>query len=72
MTYDLVIRGGNVADGRGGPMYEADIAVTDGKDAAVGTVGGPGGEEGGPAGWRRLLKKYPHGPIPVSLPPERG
>ena len=31
MTYDLVIRGGNVADGRGGELYEADIAVTDGK-----------------------------------------
>ncbi|MCH8917865.1 MAG: amidohydrolase family protein [Proteobacteria bacterium] len=45
MTYDLVIRGGNVADGRGGPMYEADIAVTDGKIAAVGKVGDPGREE---------------------------
>ncbi len=45
MTYDLVIRGGNVADGRGGPIYEADIAVTDGKIAALGTVTDPGREE---------------------------
>ncbi|MEE8223552.1 MAG: amidohydrolase family protein [Alphaproteobacteria bacterium] len=45
MTYDLVIRGGNLADGRGGPMYEADIAVSDGKIAAVGTVTDPGREE---------------------------
>ena len=45
MTYDLVIRGGNLADGRGGPIYEADIAVTDGKIAALGTVTDPGREE---------------------------
>jgi len=45
MTYDLVIRGGNVADGRGGPIYQADIAVTDGKIAALGTVTDPGREE---------------------------
>ncbi|MCZ6447169.1 MAG: amidohydrolase family protein [Alphaproteobacteria bacterium] len=45
MTYDLVIRGGNLADGRGGPIYQADIAVTDGKIAALGTVTDPGREE---------------------------
>lgn len=45
MTYDLVIRGGNVADGRGGELYEADIAVTDGKIAAVGSVTDSGREE---------------------------
>ena len=45
MTYDLVIRGGNVADGRGGPLFEADIAVTGGKIAEVGKVSDSGREE---------------------------
>jgi N-acyl-D-amino-acid deacylase len=34
--YDLVIRGGMVADGSGEPLYEADVAVVDGRIAAVG------------------------------------
>jgi N-acyl-D-aspartate/D-glutamate deacylase len=45
MTYDLVIRGGNVADGRGGPLFEADVAVSDGKIAEVGAVSDTGREE---------------------------
>ncbi len=45
MTYDLVIRGGNVADGRGGPLFEADVAVSDGKIAEVGKVTEGGVEE---------------------------
>jgi N-acyl-D-aspartate/D-glutamate deacylase len=43
--YDLVIRNGSVADGRGGPLIEADVAVKDGKIAAVGKVAGRGAEE---------------------------
>jgi len=43
--YDLVIRGGNVADGLGGALREADIAVKGGKIAAVGKVTGKGKEE---------------------------
>ncbi|HUJ03693.1 MAG TPA: amidohydrolase family protein [Rhizomicrobium sp.] len=43
--YDLVIRGGNLADGTGAPLREADVAVKDGKIAAVGKVGGKGSEE---------------------------
>src|SRR2546430_2457997 len=43
--YDLVIRGGTIADGRGSPLFEADIAVTDGRIAAVGKVSGAGREE---------------------------
>ncbi|HSC60768.1 MAG TPA: amidohydrolase family protein [Rhizomicrobium sp.] len=43
--FDLVIRGGNVADGLGGPLRVADVAVKDGKIAAVGKVVGKGKEE---------------------------
>ncbi|MBI1330528.1 MAG: amidohydrolase family protein [Alphaproteobacteria bacterium] len=43
--FDLVIRGGTVADGTGAPLREADIAVRDGKIAAVGTVPASGIEE---------------------------
>jgi len=44
-AWDLVVRGGTVADGTGGPLYEADVAVKDGRIAAVGTVAGTGVEE---------------------------
>jgi N-acyl-D-aspartate/D-glutamate deacylase len=43
--FDLVIRSGNVADGLGGPLRVADVAVKDGKIAAVGKVSGKGIEE---------------------------
>src|SRR5450631_3962631 len=43
--FDLVIRGGSVADGRGGPLIEADVAVNNGKIAAVGKFTGKGAEE---------------------------
>ena len=43
--YDLVVRGGTVADGTGTGTREADVAVKDGKIAAVGTVSGKGAEE---------------------------
>src|SRR6476661_1597452 len=43
--YDLIIRGGTVADGTGKGTREADIAVKDGKIAAVGAVSGKGAEE---------------------------
>ena len=35
---NLVIRNGRVADGRGGSVYEADVAVRDGRIARVGSV----------------------------------
>ncbi|MGN6148141.1 MAG: amidohydrolase family protein, partial [Rhizomicrobium sp.] len=43
--FDLVIRGANVADGLGGAVREADVAVKGGKIAAVGKVSGKGAEE---------------------------
>jgi N-acyl-D-aspartate/D-glutamate deacylase len=45
MDYDLIIRGGTIADGTGAPLIEGDVAVKDGKIAAVGKVGGRGREE---------------------------
>jgi N-acyl-D-aspartate/D-glutamate deacylase len=36
-TYDLLIRGGRVADGLGSPLFEADVAVRDGHIVAIGT-----------------------------------
>ncbi|MGH9763950.1 MAG: N-acyl-D-amino-acid deacylase family protein [Blastocatellia bacterium] len=44
-SYDLVIRGGNVADGKGGPLYEADIAIKEGVIVEVGRVPERGSEE---------------------------
>ncbi len=44
-AFDLVIRGGELADGRGSPLARADVAVHDGKIAAVGKFAGAGREE---------------------------
>src|SRR5471032_1526380 len=44
-AYDLVVRGGNVADGLGGALVEADVAVQNGTIAAVGKIAGSGREE---------------------------
>lgn len=44
-TYDLVVRGGVVVDGSGMPRRRADVAVSDGRIAAVGRVGGRGARE---------------------------
>jgi N-acyl-D-amino-acid deacylase len=38
--YDLLIRNGRVLDGTGNPWYHADVAVTDGRIAAIGELGG--------------------------------
>ena len=42
---DIVIRGGTIADGRGGELYEADIAVSGGRIVEVGRVSARGVEE---------------------------
>src|SRR6202012_3315894 len=44
-TADIVIRGGSIADGSGGDLYEADIAIKDGRITEVGKVTGKGKEE---------------------------
>ncbi|GLR97041.1 MULTISPECIES: N-acyl-D-amino-acid deacylase family protein [Bradyrhizobium] len=44
-TPDLVIRGGTVADGSGGELFEADVAISGGKISEVGKVAGTGREE---------------------------
>jgi N-acyl-D-amino-acid deacylase len=36
--YDLVIRAGTIADGSGGELFSGDLAVKDGRIAAVGSV----------------------------------
>ncbi len=43
--FDLVIRNGLVFDGSGGEPFEADVAVSDGRIAAVGRIAGSGREE---------------------------
>ena len=43
--FDVVIRGGSVMDGNGGEPFVADVAVKDGKIAAVGKVSGSGKDE---------------------------
>jgi adenine deaminase len=42
---DLVIRGGTTADGRDGDLFEADIAIKDGRISEVGKFASQGREE---------------------------
>jgi N-acyl-D-aspartate/D-glutamate deacylase len=43
-TPDLVIRGGTVADGSGGELFEADVAITGGRISEVGKISTKGAE----------------------------
>ena len=43
--FDMVIRGGTVADGSGDALRQADVALLDGRVAEVGQVRGAGAEE---------------------------
>jgi N-acyl-D-aspartate/D-glutamate deacylase len=43
--FDMVVRGGTVADGSGGEVFEGDVAIRDGRIAAVGKKLGSGREE---------------------------
>jgi N-acyl-D-aspartate/D-glutamate deacylase len=38
MSYDLLIKNGTVVDGSGAPRYRADVAVTNGRIAAIGKI----------------------------------
>jgi N-acyl-D-amino-acid deacylase len=43
--FDLVVRGGTIADGTGLAPFEADIAIVSGRIASVGRIAGSGREE---------------------------
>lgn len=43
--FDVVIRGGEIIDGTGGDPFVGDVAIKDGKVAAVGSFEGKGAEE---------------------------
>lgn len=43
--YDLIVRNGTIVDGTGAERFKGDIAVVDGKIAAIGDVAGTGREE---------------------------
>lgn len=45
MEYDLIIRNGVIVDGSGKPSFTGDVAVSDGKIAAVGNVEGSAKQE---------------------------
>jgi N-acyl-D-aspartate/D-glutamate deacylase len=44
MDYDLIIKHGTIVDGTGAPRYEADLAVANGKIAAIGQISGSASE----------------------------
>lgn len=44
-AYDMVIRGGRISDGTGNPSFFADIAVKNGKIAAIGSIDERGKDE---------------------------
>src|SRR2546426_357934 len=44
-TFDLILRKGRIIDGTGNPAYFADLAVKDGRIAAIGKVRGEAREE---------------------------
>src|SRR5258705_4403874 len=44
-TPDLVIRGGTIADGKGGELFEADVAISGGRISEVGKVSAKGRQE---------------------------
>ncbi|WP_089942044.1 N-acyl-D-amino-acid deacylase family protein [Candidatus Entotheonella palauensis] len=43
--YDLIFRNARIADGLGNPLVDGDLAVVDGKVAAIGTISDPAIEE---------------------------
>lgn len=40
MAYDLLLKNGRVIDGSGMPSFHGDVAVKNGKIAAIGKLGG--------------------------------
>ncbi len=68
---DLIIRGGTVADGTGGELREADVAVKDGKIAAIGKIADKGTQEIDARGLLVTpgLRRHPH---PLRRPGDLG
>jgi len=56
-TPDLVIRGGTIADGKGGELFEADVAISGGRISEVGAQA-----EGGALGVRDVEDHLHLGP----------
>jgi N-acyl-D-aspartate/D-glutamate deacylase len=57
--YDLVIRGGTIADGTGGDLTEGDVAMTGGQIAAPARA--PAGWcAAAVTGWQRRAARSPH------------
>ncbi|MEO7319100.1 MAG: D-aminoacylase [Chthoniobacteraceae bacterium] len=44
-AYDFVLRGGRIVDGTGNPSFHGDVAIKDGKIAAIGRIAGTGQKE---------------------------
>lgn len=44
-NFDLIIRGGTIADGSGGEPFTGDVAITDGRIAAIGEMAGEAAQE---------------------------
>ena len=44
-AFDFVLRGGRIVDGSGNPAFHGDVAVKDGKIAAIGKIAGSGRRE---------------------------
>ena len=57
-TADLLIRGGTIYDGRGGPPFDGDVAITDGTIAALGRLDGWRGREELDAGGRAVAPGF--------------
>ena len=70
-AFDLVIRGGSSSTGPAAEPFEADVAVKDGRIAAVGKVAGAGAEEIDAKGKHRhaRLRRHPH---PLRRPGDLG
>jgi len=40
MAYDLLIKNGRIVDGSGGPSFNGDVGVKDGKIVEIGKING--------------------------------
>lgn len=57
--YDLVIRNARIADGLGNPLVEGDLAIKDGRVAAIGRISDDAAETFDAKGSRPVTRKDP-------------